>query len=324
MDLAAPSNNIEQQTNQNIGWICDICTFPNETTPQHPLQCEMCQQSHDESIDIKDDAKTNSTIVNGIPDNGFVNNQNKKKSRKRKRSEMDLNDALNESIHESPPNKKHKLLIDTKDRKKHKKRKKKKKYDRHKWKSFKTQLQFGEDGDMPLRMCWHGSLMQPEANPLSNPRDCHICEKTISWDLYYHCDCNGIRTDWCYSHTRKLCISSPPGWKYVAKCVQRCNVIQRNAMVECLAIPLRNRVGAAITPDVKMTVSFKPFAGVSAPAPIALSPQLKEEEPPHKAPDPAEEQQPKEQKQRRFKEEDKWHQKKKKSISGIKRRRKRG
>eukprot|EP01083_Nonionella_stella_P188244 693404_1 len=82
MDLAAPSNNVKQQTNQNIRWICDICTFPNETTPQHPLQCEMCQQSHDESIDIKDYAKTNSTILNGIPDNAIVNeNENEEMNR---------------------------------------------------------------------------------------------------------------------------------------------------------------------------------------------------------------------------------------------------
>eukprot|EP01083_Nonionella_stella_P150936 481613_1 len=225
-------------------------------------------------------------------------NHENKKNRKRKRSEVSELD-LNGAVNESPPNKKHKR--DKKERKKHKKRKKKKKYDRHKWKSFKTELRFGEDGESPLRMCWHGSLMQPEPNPLSNPRDCHVCEETISWDQYYHCDCNGIRTDWCYSHTRKLCIPSPRGWKYVAECVQRCNVIQRNAMVECLAIPLsyikkhkkkskkrNNRVGvdrkknddAAITPDVKlcfdptkMAASFKPSAGVSAPpAPIAPPP----------------------------------------------------
>eukprot|EP01083_Nonionella_stella_P050734 134864_1 len=42
----------------------------------------MCQQSHDESIDIKDYAKTNSTIVNGIPDNAIVNeNENEEMNR---------------------------------------------------------------------------------------------------------------------------------------------------------------------------------------------------------------------------------------------------
>eukprot|EP01083_Nonionella_stella_P249424 862491_1 len=143
-----------------------------------------------------------------------------------KRSER-INGVSSPSVHESLPNKKHK---------KHKK--KKKKYNGHKWKSFKGDLLFGE-AEVPLRMCWHGTIMQPEPNPLSDPRVCHCCEETIYWDQYYHCDCDGVRTDYCWHHTRKLCFPSPRGWKQVDDCVKRCNKTQRKAMMENLAIPQR-------------------------------------------------------------------------------------
>eukprot|EP01083_Nonionella_stella_P042904 115778_1 len=79
MDQQDSLNDISQTT-RKISWTCNICTFANESTPQTPLQCQMCHQLRDESIDIdekntnintndaddeiENDTETNTAVVN--------------------------------------------------------------------------------------------------------------------------------------------------------------------------------------------------------------------------------------------------------------------
>ena len=74
-----------------------------------------------------------------------------------------------------------------------------------KWKEFKTEfVELGEDGELPKRMCNHGSIMDPEPhNEEQDSRCCDLCDDgiPIGWDHYYVCYCDGVRTDHCFGHT---------------------------------------------------------------------------------------------------------------------------
>ncbi len=56
-----------------------------------------------------------------------------------------------------------------------------------KWENFRTDYLFGEDGCVPLRMCWHGTIMKGIALKDSKNKLCSLCNDKITWDHYYKC-----------------------------------------------------------------------------------------------------------------------------------------
>ena len=143
-------------------------------------------------------------------ENGVVSKNIKKNNRKRKRSQIEKENETKMDT-PTPPQKKSKKS--SKKRKKKKKKKKKKKYDREKWIEPKDYL-IGEEGVVPVRMCWHGQHMHPEKNP-DVPKECALCDEDIGFDHYYCCRCSGEPMNYCYDHTQPVKIKASDSWKNV-------------------------------------------------------------------------------------------------------------
>merc|ERR1712232_1301949 len=97
------------------------------------------------------------------------------------------------------------------------KRRKKAKYDKKKWNELQTDFQYGEDGEVPERLCYHGQIMRPIENPETNSATCDICDsgQPIDADHYYQCHCFNVTTNYCWHHTQDIQLRAPDSMRNI-------------------------------------------------------------------------------------------------------------